>query len=83
MCKVSGFALGDKEWTLESLRPMVHDCIDIFGIDRCLFASDWPVDKLYSTYGELFAAFATITAELSAGERDAIFAGTAERVYRL
>ena len=83
VCKVSGFALGDKDWTLESLRPMVHDCIDIFGIDRCLFASDWPVDKLYSTYGELFASFAVITSGLSAGERDAIFAATAERVYRL
>jgi predicted TIM-barrel fold metal-dependent hydrolase len=38
---------------------------------------------LYSTYGELFAAFATITAGASASERDALFAGTAERVYRL
>ena len=83
VCKVSGFALGDKEWTTESLTPVVNACIDIFGVDRCLFASDWPVDKLYSTYGELFAAFATITAGASASERDALFAGTAERVYRL
>jgi predicted TIM-barrel fold metal-dependent hydrolase len=83
VCKVSGFALGDPDWTLESLRPMVHDCIDIFGVDRCLFASDWPVDKLHSTYGELFASFATIMADVSAADRDALFAGTAERVYRL
>lgn len=83
VCKVSGFALGDPDWTVESLRPMVHDCIDLFGIDRCLFASDWPVDKLHSTYGELFAAFTIIMADASADERDAIFAGTAERVYRL
>ena len=52
--------------------------IDIFGVDRCLFASDWPVDKLYSTYSELFAAFVAITAGASASERDALFAGTAE-----
>jgi predicted TIM-barrel fold metal-dependent hydrolase len=83
VCKVSGFALGDKQWTVESLEPLVNACIDIFGVDRCLVASDWPVDKLYSTYGELFAAFATITAGVSATERDALFAGTAERVYRL
>ncbi|TML10926.1 MAG: amidohydrolase, partial [Actinobacteria bacterium] len=83
VCKVSGFALGDKQWTVESLAPVVNACIDIFGVDRCLVASDWPVDKLYSTYGELFAAFATITAGVSATERDALFAGTAERVYRL
>ena len=83
VCKVSGFALGDKEWTTESLTPVVNACIDIFGVERCLFASDWPVDKLYSTYGELFAAFVAITAGASASERDALFAGTAERVYRL
>jgi predicted TIM-barrel fold metal-dependent hydrolase len=83
VCKVSGFALGDPEWTVESLRPMVNSCIDIFGVDRCLFASDWPVDKLHSTYEELFAAFVTITEGASAGERDALFAGTAERAYQL
>jgi predicted TIM-barrel fold metal-dependent hydrolase len=83
VCKVSGFALGDPDWTLESLRPMVHDCIELFGADRCLFASDWPVDKLHSTYGELFASFAIIMADASAADRDALFARTAERVYRL
>lgn len=83
VCKVSGFALGDPDWTLESLRPMVHACIELFGVDRCLFASDWPVDKLHSTYGELFASFAIIMADASATERDALFARTAERVYRL
>ena len=83
VCKVSGFALGDPEWTVESLTPMVNACIEIFGVDRCLFASDWPVDKLYSTYDELFAAFVTITEGASASERDALFAGTAERAYRL
>jgi predicted TIM-barrel fold metal-dependent hydrolase len=83
VCKVSGFALGDPDWTLESLRPMVHDCIELFGTDRCLFASDWPVDKLHSTYAELFASFAIIMTDASVAERDALFAGTAERVYRL
>lgn len=83
VCKVSGFGIFDHDWTPPTIKPMVFSCIDTFGVDRCLFASDWPVDKLYSTYGELFATFDLVTIELSAAERDALFAGTAERVYRI
>ncbi len=83
VCKLSGFGIGDNDWTLESVAPMVNTCIECFGVDRCLFASNWPVDKLYSTYGELVASFDALTAGLSSAERDALFAGTAERVYRI
>jgi predicted TIM-barrel fold metal-dependent hydrolase len=83
VCKVSGFGIGDNEWTVDSLAPVVLGCIDAFGVNRCLFTSNWPVDKLFSTYTELLGAFDVITAHFSHDERDALFAATSERVYRI
>jgi hypothetical protein len=48
-----------------------------------MFGSDWPVCTLAASYDEVLAAARELTSDLSAGERDAIFAGTATRVYRL
>lgn len=83
VCKVSGFGIGDNHWTLESLAPVVHGCIDAFGPDRCIINTNWPVDKLFATYDELLGAFDVLTAGYTAPQRDALFAGTAERVYRI
>jgi predicted TIM-barrel fold metal-dependent hydrolase len=83
VCKVSGFGIGDNTWTVASLEPMVQGCIDAFGPDRCIFNGNWPVDRLYSTYDELFGAFDALTADCTADERDAMFAANAERVYRI
>ncbi|SDU59229.1 amidohydrolase family protein [Jiangella alkaliphila] len=81
--KISGLGMTDHRWTLGSLRPVVLECIEAFGADRAMFASNFPVDGLYSTYAQLYDAFDTITADFSAGERAALFAGTARRVYGL
>ena len=81
--KISGLGMTDHRWTLDSLRPIVLDTIEAFGPDRAMFASNFPVDSLYSTYAQLYGAFDTITADFSPDERSALFAGTARRVYRL
>jgi predicted TIM-barrel fold metal-dependent hydrolase len=83
VCKVSGFGIGDNDWTVQSLAPVVLACVESFGADRCILNGNWPVDKLFSTYDELIGAFDAITAGLSGTERDALFAGVAERVYRI
>jgi predicted TIM-barrel fold metal-dependent hydrolase len=83
VCKVSGLALGDPEWTVPSLRRWVLESIDAFGTHRCLFGSNWPVDKLYGTWDEMIAAFCELVGGFSADERDALFAGNAEGVYRI
>jgi predicted TIM-barrel fold metal-dependent hydrolase len=44
--KISGLGAFDWRWTVDSLRPFVLETIDTFGIDRCMFASNFPVDKL-------------------------------------
>lgn len=57
--------------------------IDCFGPDRCMFESNFPVDKRSVSYGVLWNALKTIAAPFSEDEKTAMFRGTAERVYRL
>jgi predicted TIM-barrel fold metal-dependent hydrolase len=82
-CKISGLGMGDWNWTTDSIRPFVLDAIDAFGTERCMFASNFPVDKLFSSYDDVFNAFKAITLDLSDSERRALFHDNAERVYRL
>jgi predicted TIM-barrel fold metal-dependent hydrolase len=81
--KISGLGMFDRQWTVESLRPFVLDTIDFFGPARCLFASNFPVDSMMSSYRRLWEAYATITAGFSDDERRQLFAGNAQRIYRL
>ena len=64
-------------------RPYVEVAIDAFGPDRCMFESNFPVDKQSFSYDALWNAFKLITCEHSDDERAQLFAGTARRVYRL
>jgi len=82
-CKISGLGMGDWHWTTDSIRPFVLDAIDAFGAQRCMFASNFPVDKLFSSYDDVFNAFKAITHDFSNDERRALFHDNAERVYRL
>jgi len=52
-------------------------------VNRCMFASNFPVDKLFSSYDAVFDAFKEITREFSPAERVALFHDNAQRVYRL
>lgn len=81
--KISGLGMCDPDWTVESLRPFVLRTIDTFGVERCLFASNFPVDKVFSDYDTLFDAFDEITAGFSGSERAALFHDNAARFYRL
>lgn len=64
-------------------RPYIERCIEAFGTDRCMFESNFPVDKASSSYGVLWNAFKRLSAGASVSEKKALFAGTAARVYRL
>ena len=82
-CKISGLGMGDWKWSVGTIRPFVLDAIEAFGVERCMFASNFPVDKLFSSYDTVFNAFKTITQDFSDGERSALFHDNAERIYRL
>lgn len=67
----------------EAFAPYYHYCIDTFGAERCMFESNFPVDKPSSSYGVLWNAFKRMSRHLTDGERIALFHDTAARVYRL
>jgi predicted TIM-barrel fold metal-dependent hydrolase len=81
--KISGLGMIDHDWTVESLRPYALETIDAFGVERAMFASNFPVDGLYGTYADLWSAYERIVADMSSTERDALFRANAERVYRI
>jgi predicted TIM-barrel fold metal-dependent hydrolase len=68
---------------IEAQRPFVEHCLEAFGVERCMFASNFPVDALYGGYGDLLALYDSLTADLDADMREALFAGNAERFYRI
>ncbi|SAL11282.1 amidohydrolase [Caballeronia arvi] len=81
--KLSGFAMFDHDWTVESLRPYVHETIDTFGTDRAMFASNFPVDRLFGTYTAIWNAYAQIVSDASDSEKSKLFVRNAERIYRI
>ena len=64
-------------------RPQVETCIELFGAERCMFESNFPVDKAMYSYRTLWNAFKRLTSGASINEREALFAGTAARTYRI
>lgn len=81
-CKISGLGMVDQRWTAESLRPWVMGCIEAFGIDRCMFATNWPVDRLFSSYGDVVDAYREIVDDLTPAEQRSLFVDNARRWYR-
>ena len=69
-CKVSGLGMTDHEWTITSISPYVEAALEAFGADRCMFGSNWPVDRIYASYDALVTGLAAQTNGLS--ERGAL-----------
>lgn len=84
MLKVSEFGLKDQPWEYESNRRIVLEAIDIFGIERCMFASNYPVAGLrVKSYDLLVTSVARMIAHFSAAQQQAFFVDNAARFYRL
>jgi L-fuconolactonase len=64
-------------------RPYIEACIESFGVNRCMFESNFPVDLGSCSYPVLWNAFKVLARNYSADEKTALFSGTAQRVYRL
>jgi len=82
-CKLSGLAMPFGSMTVDAFAPWLEYAISAFGVDRCLFASNFPVDAMYGTFDQLYEVFNTVTAGLDAESRQKLFAGNAERIYRM
>ena len=74
--------IGSEELAAD-MAPLLHYCIEQFGPERCMFESNFPVDKVSYSHHVLYNAFKRLSAGYSAGERAAMFHDTAARVYRI
>ena len=82
-CKISGLGMADNQWTTNSIKPWVLHCIESFTPNRSLFATNWPVDKLFSSYETLVNAYDEITLSFSKTERELMFSKNAETLYNI
>ena len=84
-CKLSGMVTEAdwKQWRPNDLKPYVDTALELFGPDRLMFGSDWPVCELAASYREVHDALLELLGALSDDERAMIFGGTAQRFYDL
>ena len=82
-CKISGLGMGDHNWTTDSIRPYVLQCIETFGVGRSFFATNWPVDWLWSEYDAVVDAYTEIVSDFAEDEQTALFSANAEAIHRI
>ncbi|WP_219209692.1 amidohydrolase family protein [Variovorax boronicumulans] len=81
--KFSGLGMVDPHWSAASVRRVFDFLLAHFGVARMMFASNFPIDRLYRSYGQVFQSYGELCAGLDPTAREALFSGTASRVYRL
>lgn len=81
--KISGLGFVYRPFTAAAVRDRVRQTIDLFGFERCMFASNFPTDRLFADFDATLGALADAVADFTEGERRALFARNANRIYRL
>jgi predicted TIM-barrel fold metal-dependent hydrolase len=81
--KISGIGTPGLAWTVERNRDIVLVVIDAFGVERCMFASNFPVDSLCASFDDIYDGFDAITATFSASDRRLLFHDNAVRIYSI
>jgi predicted TIM-barrel fold metal-dependent hydrolase len=82
--KMSGFSSGaPANFYAVTLRQWIRECVDAFGPERSMFASNFHIERLFVTLPKLFRTYRRAVEDYSPAEQEAIFVGTAERVYRI
>lgn len=82
-CKLSCLCLLDGAWNYDDNRALVLETIGLFGVERCMFASNFPVDGVRISFGAMFDDFKRMTADFSESDRRRLFHDNAARFYRL
>ena len=83
-CKLSGMVTeAGPGWTVERLRPCARHVLDVFGPERVMWGSDWPVIRLAADYADWLAASETLLQDLDPQQRAAVFGLNAKRFYRI
>jgi len=83
--KLSGFGEFNSKWTEETIRPLILNSIDNFGLDRCMFGSNFPVDKFLSSseYFDYWNSYFNIVSDFTDIEKDKLFHKNAEDIYKI
>ena len=81
--KISGLGVPGQPWTAAANRDIVRTVIDLFGAQRCMFASNFPVDSLCASFATIFGGFREIVGDLSDAERRGLFRDNALRIYSM
>jgi len=81
--KLSGLGTFTRACSVELWKPVIEETLRMFGPGRCIFGSNFPIEKLWTTYGELVSVTKTCLAGLTAEERRAVLHDNAAKVYRL
>ncbi|RKK03829.1 thioesterase [Pseudoroseomonas wenyumeiae] len=81
--KISGIGSPGQPWSIEANGSLIQDTITIFGSDRCMFASNFPVERLVGDFDTIYSGFLAATADRTEAERDSLFHDNAVRFYRL
>jgi predicted TIM-barrel fold metal-dependent hydrolase len=79
--KISGLGVPGQAWTAESNREIVLAAIDIFGVGRAMFASNFPVDGLCASFDTIIVGMRSITRDFAPAEQRALFHDNAIRTY--
>ena len=83
VAKISGLGMFDVKWTTESTRIFVEKTIEIFGVQRSMFASNFPVDKIFNSFNSYWNSFKEITKDYSENDLELLFYANAEKYYRI
>lgn len=81
--KLSGLGFIDRQWTYAGVAPFLSQAVDMFGPQRCMFASDCPTDKLFSPIDRYMEAYQRFASPFSEDEQRDMFGRNANRIYRL
>jgi predicted TIM-barrel fold metal-dependent hydrolase len=81
--KISGLGRPGLPWTLTANGPIIRDTINIFGPERCMFASNFPVDGLTGSFQVIYGGFRAAVSNRPIEERRMLFHDNAVRIYRL
>lgn len=81
--KISGLGIAGERWSVDRNRAVIDDVIAIFGVDRCMFGSNFPVDRLVGDLATIFAGFAACARSHGADAAERLLCGNARRIYRI
>ncbi|MFL6548719.1 MAG: amidohydrolase family protein, partial [Povalibacter sp.] len=80
---ISGLGERNQIWDRESNREIILQTIDLFGEDRCMFASNFPVDSLVGSFRTIYTGFAEVTKPLGVRAQQKLFRDNARKFYRI